>query len=159
MIEKVDGVIAAVEGVVVSALLTVMILLAFFQVILRNFLNGGLPWADIFLRNLVLWVCFLGASLSTKEQRHINIDVLGRLLPSGWRRAAGSLVNLASSVVCGFLVAAAWRFLEDERLYGGFLFDGIPTWYFLTIAPVSLALMCARFFLHAIPVKREPAQT
>jgi len=154
LIEKIDTLIARIEGFAVSALLTLMILLAFYQVILRNFMSRGIPWADIFLRNMVLWVCFIGASLATRENKHINIDILTPFLSPGLKRGAVTLVNLASSLVCGFLTAAAWQFMKDERLYGGFLFDGAPTWYFLTIIPVSLSLMCARFFLYALQTER-----
>ena len=54
------------ETVLLIVILTVMILLSFLQVLLRNFFDQGLLWGDIFLRNLVLWVGFLGASLATR---------------------------------------------------------------------------------------------
>lgn len=149
LIKKIDSAISRIEGTIISALLAVMILMAFSQVILRNFFHGGIPWADIFLRNLVLWVCFIGASLSCKEHRHINIDVLSRFLPIGFNKTAGVFINLASSIVCGFLAAAAWSFMLDERAAGGFLFSEIPTWYFLTIVPLSLSLMSVRFFIYS----------
>ncbi|MBI5186959.1 MAG: TRAP transporter small permease [Nitrospinae bacterium] len=149
LIKKIDSAISKIEGIIISALLAVMILMAFSQVVLRNFFHGGIPWADIFLRNLVLWVCFIGASLSCKEHRHINIDILSRFLPIGFSNIAGIFINLASSIVCGFLASAAWGFMMDERTAGGFLFSEISTWYFLTIIPASLSLMSVRFFVYS----------
>ena len=149
-LHKTNAFIAKMEGIAVSSLLAVMITLAFVQVLLRNFLQSGIPWADIFLRNLVLWVCFLGASLSTYEKKHITIDILGRLLGPKARILAVFLVNMASSIVCGLLAAAAFQFLWDEQKGGGFLFGEIPAWYFLTIIPPTLALMGARFFLSSL---------
>jgi TRAP-type C4-dicarboxylate transport system permease small subunit len=150
IIKKIDTAISKFEGIFITALLAGMILMAFFQVILRNFFQGGVPWADIFLRNLVLWVCFIGASLSCKEGRHIDIDVLSRFLPPHIKKPAGFLVQLASSIVCGFLTIAAFRFMMDERGAGGFLFSEIPTWYFLAIVPVSLSIMSVRFFFYSL---------
>lgn len=149
-LHKTNTFISKIEGIAVSSLLGVMILMAFIQVLLRNFLQSGVPWADIFLRNLVLWVCFLGASLSTYEKKHITIDIVGRLLGPKAKILAVFLVNMASSIVCGLLTAAALQFLWDEQKGGGFLFGEIPAWYFLTIIPPALALMGMRFFFFSL---------
>ena len=62
--------------------------LAFLQIFLRNVFTTGLAWGDLVLRNLVLWIGFIGATLATREGKHINIDILSRsLLSSG--RACG----------------------------------------------------------------------
>ena len=57
-----------------------MVVLAFLQVLLRNIFDQSFLWGDPLLRHLVLWVGFIGASLATREEKHINIDVLGRAL-------------------------------------------------------------------------------
>jgi energy-coupling factor transporter transmembrane protein EcfT len=59
--------IAKIETIIIVIVLAIMILLAFFQVVMRNIFDQGLLWGDIFLRHLVLWVGFLGASLATRE--------------------------------------------------------------------------------------------
>jgi len=41
-------------------------------------------WFEPFVRLLVLWLTFLGASLITKENKHIKIDLMGSLLPDKW---------------------------------------------------------------------------
>ncbi len=150
LLRKIDFFISRIEGIVIVALLTVMIFTATAQIILRNFFHAGIPWADIFLRNLVLWICFIGASLATMERKHINIDVLTQFLSPKQKKASDFAIYLASSIVCGFLAMAAWQFMIDERSGEGFLFGKIPTWYFLTVIPLSLFLMGVRFFFYSI---------
>ena len=89
-----DEKINRVEQILVAALLTVMILLAFSQIVLRNFFATGIDWADSLVRYLVVWVGFVGAAIATKEGKHITIDVLSR-----WITGSGS--NAIQATVSG----------------------------------------------------------
>ena len=74
------GAVLAEKGAVCLLLLG-MTALAFGEVILRNFYDTGLPWAGIYLRQAVLWVALIGASLAASQNRHIKLDVLLKILP------------------------------------------------------------------------------
>ncbi|MFQ5804565.1 MAG: TRAP transporter small permease, partial [Candidatus Methylomirabilales bacterium] len=74
-LSRVDDFLAKLEQILIVTILTVTVLLAFLQVLLRNLGGIGLPWVEILLRNLVLWLGMAGASLATKQGRHIRIDV------------------------------------------------------------------------------------
>lgn len=138
------------ENVLVIIILTLMIAMAFLQVILRNFFSTSIMWGDIFLRHLVLWIGFLGASLATREGKHINIDVLSRLLPTRFKRISGIVVNLFSSVVCFFLMRASIGFIIMEKESGTTLLSGIPTWTAQIIIAIGFGIMMFRFFIHAL---------
>jgi len=138
------------ETVLLIVILIVMILLSFLQVLLRNFFDQGLLWGDIFLRNLVLWVGFLGASLATREGKHINIDLFTRFLSGRWRALAQMVTQLAAALICIFLADAGWTFVMDEKLYETKIFAEIPAWYFQLIIPVGFLLMAFRFLLIAL---------
>ena len=69
------------ENSLLSIVLVSMILLASGQIGLRNLFGSGFPWADEALRLLVLWVAMLGAVAASRENRHISIDILSRVLP------------------------------------------------------------------------------
>ena len=60
--------------------LVIMIVAGTMQVVLRNFFNTGVEWADILVRSLVLWVGFLGASLATRKAKHINIEIVSKII-------------------------------------------------------------------------------
>jgi len=81
ILQTVDSGLAYVETGLIILILGSMVLLSFLQVLMRNFFDTGILWGDIFLRHLVLWVGFIGASLATREEKHINIDLLTRLIP------------------------------------------------------------------------------
>lgn len=149
-IKQIDDFLAKTETAAIILILSVMVLLAFSQVILRNFFDYGILWADIFLRQMVLWVAFLGASIAVRDKKHISIDVLPLILPKSWKKPLRALTDLAAGVISGFLAYAAWSFIQFEMESEAVLVMEIPAWAFQTILPFSFCLITARFILHAI---------
>ena len=147
-IKQLDEWLAKAESGFLVFLLFLMVFLAFGQVILRNFLNSGLLWTDIFLRQLVLWVGFLGASLAVRERRHISIDVLPQFIPTRYKPFVQVLVNFSAGLISVFLTIASWKFVQMEIEYPTILFLDLPAWIFQTILPVSFAVISLRYFLH-----------
>lgn len=152
LIRKIESILGRVEALSVTVLLSLMILLSFTQVLLRNFFNEAILWADIFIRQLVLWVGFLGASLAVRENKHISIDFLPNILPETWGKFIQFIVNLTAGVVSAFLAWAAWRFVQFEIEGQATLFLDIPVWIFQTILPYSFVVISARFLLKAVQV-------
>ena len=149
-ISSINNLIAKIESIFLIIILFSMILLAFLQVILRNFFSTSIFWGDTFLRHLVLWIAFIGASLATKENRHINIDVLSRSLSKAAKRVTGIIVNLFASTVCFSLMNASITFLKYEKESGSTLFAEIPVWIFQMIIAIGFGLMMLRFFINAL---------
>lgn len=143
-----------VERSLVVLLLTVMVLLAFLQVILRNVFAEGILWADPLLRHMVLWVGFLGASLATQREKHINIDLITRFLSPKKKNFIRIGTHLFASAVCWFLAKSGWTFLqlaiesEDVLLTIGEV--SYPSWWFQAIIPIGFGLMALRFLIAAL---------
>ena len=144
-LERLNAWIERTETVILVLVLGIMVVFAFLQVVLRNIFNEGILWGDIFLRHLVLWVGFLGASLATREQKHINIDLFNRFLPEKGKQVSRMVTNLFSVFICLLLTDASWTFVQDEKMMGTILFADIQTWYFQIIIPIGFFLMSFRF--------------
>ena len=149
-LEKLNSWIENAETVVLVTVLGLMVIFAFLQVVLRNIFNEGILWGDILLRHLVLWVGFIGASLATREQKHINIDLFGRFLSDKGKNTVRLLTNLFSVFICYLLADAGWTFVQDEQMMGTEVFAEIPGWYFQTIIPIGFFLMSFRFLVLSI---------
>jgi C4-dicarboxylate transporter DctQ subunit len=145
--ERVDEAIGRMEQTLLVTFLGFIILIAFLQIVLRNFLFTGLDWGDSLVRNLVLWIGFIGATLATKEGKHINIDVVSRWLPSLGRNIVTLLTHLFSFLVCGGLTYAALKFIKNEAQMGNRTFLDLPAWVPELILPVTFILMTFRFGL------------
>ena len=150
ILKTVDSILNKIEGAVLIFLLLVMLFMAFGQVVLRNFFSGGLVWGDILLRHLVLWIGFLGATLATSGERHINIDILTRYLPERISRAVAALSNIFAAIVCFLLFRASLTFIEFEIANKNTVFAEIPSWFAQIIIPVGFGLLTFHFIVRAI---------
>ena len=146
-LEKLNSWIEGAETFVLVSVLGIMVIFAFLQVVLRNIFNEGILWGDILLRHLVLWVGFLGASLATRQQKHINIDIFSRFMSDKGKSIVRLITNLFSVFICYILAEAGWTFIQDEQMMGTVIFADIPAWYFQTIIPIGFFLMSFRFLV------------
>jgi len=147
--EKTDEAIAKVEQTLIVTFLSFMIFVALLQIVLRNVFSTGLDWGDSFLRNLVLWIGFIGATLATKEGKHINIDIVSRWLPALGRNIVMLTTHLFSFSVCCLLTYAALKFIRNEAQMGNRMLLNIPAWIPEMILPMTFGLMTFRFGLRA----------
>jgi len=147
--ERTDEIIDGIEQILLVILLSCMILIAFLQIVLRNLFFTGLSWGDPLVRNLVLWVGFIGAALATKEGKHINIDVFSRWMPTLGKGLIEFLTQLFSFFICGLLTFSALKFNKNEAQMGTVTFLGIPAWIPEIILPVIFTLMALRFGLRS----------
>jgi len=145
-----DEKISRLEQILIATLLTMMILLAFSQIVLRNFFDTGIDWGDALVRYLVVWVGFIGAAIATKEGKHITIDVLSRWITGAGSSAIQAISHFSSAAVCGLLTWAGIKFIWFEAQMGGTAFFKLPTWVPELIIPVTFALMTLRYTLRLV---------
>lgn len=153
--ERLDAAIGRLEKVLMVLFLGLMMVAAFAQIALRNLMGLGLSWSEPLVRYLVLWVGFIGASLATREGRHITIEVF-KLRPSATgRRYLAAASQLCAFVVCTAMTWAALKFVRDDAQIGNRTFLDLPTWILETIIPAAFAVMSLRFLLRAIKALRS----
>jgi len=138
-----------VEESILSIFLMVMILLTCVQIVLRAFFSTGIPWADSFLRYLVLWTGFLGAAMATSQGKHIAMDIIGFLIPQSLQPWLHITTNLFSSIVAGFLTWSAYLFIQSEMQFGTGKLLNVPSWVWALIFPIAFTLISLRFFMAA----------
>ncbi len=142
--------LARAETYFLLLIVLIMVFLSTLQIFLRKLFNFGILWGDTFLRHLVLWVSFIGASIATKNNRHINIDLLNRLFSHRMQLFLQIIIHLFSTFIAILLARASLTFVLDEREFGSVIFGNLPAWYFQVIIPIGFALMSLRFFINAL---------
>jgi TRAP-type C4-dicarboxylate transport system permease small subunit len=147
---RTDEVIDRVEQTLITILLSLMIAIAFLQIVLRNIFATGITWADPLVRNLVLWVGFVGAAIATREGKHITIDVLPQRVPQQVKAIIGIIIQVFAAFICALLTFASVKFVRNEALMGSITFAGIPAWVPQLILPITFGIMSLRFCLLAL---------
>lgn len=146
----IDKWLEKISGWLLVTLLGIMIVMAFGQVILRNFFDSSIEGGDIFLRHLVLWVGYFGAVIATGEGRHLRIEFVSKLVPEKPRKIFFIISSIFAGFICYFLMQAAVLFVQLEMESDSVLILDLPTWYFIIIIPVGYAMVSFRFFVRAL---------
>ena len=141
----ISHVAAWLEEGLLCLLLLAMVMLACWQILIRDFFSGGHVWIDPLLRYLVLWAGLLGAALATRKGKHIAIDLASymaseRVKP--WIKLAG---DFFSTLVSAALTVAAIIFVRNEILFNGEPLLAIPSWGWNLIFPLAFGMICIRF--------------
>ena len=142
----IDRLHRAEDGLLVL-LLTTMIVLAGTQILMRNLFDSGFVWIDPLLRVLVLWLGLIGATVATRHNKHIRIDLLSRYFSRNTHRLIQVMVGQVSAWTC---LVIAWYGMDWIRLdyeYSVTSFAGIPAWSVEIIVPLAFALIGIRYFL------------
>jgi C4-dicarboxylate transporter DctQ subunit len=146
----IDRWLERVSGWLLVFFLSIMIVMSFSQVVLRNFFDTSIEWGDIFLRHLVLWVGYFGAVIATGERRHLKIEFMTKLVPPKVRKVFFIITNTFAAVICSLLMQASISFVQLEIESGSTLILDLPSWYFIIIIPVGYAIVSFRFIIHSL---------
>ena len=135
------------EDALLVGLLSCMILLAALQIVLRNFFEAGIVWIDPLLRVGVLWLGLIGATVATRHNKHIRIDILSKAFSRNANRLIQAVVGQVSAWTCLVIAWFGMRWIQLDYEDGFIAFAGIPAWILEIIIPLTFALIGVRYLL------------
>ena len=150
ILKQIDRFLEQIEGHLIVFLLSLMIFLSFGQMLLRNLFDMGIIWGDTLLRQWVLWLGFIGASIAARNDKHISIEVFSNLSSHAWKRYIKVFTSIIAAIISGFLTWAAWSFMIFEKESESLLFLDIPVWIFQVILPYSFLVIALRFIISGV---------
>ncbi len=127
--EEWDKFLAFLEKSLISVALLVMVALSFLDYLRREVsfvdfeIEGGANASVV----LMVWVGFLGASLATRQKKHLAVDATDRILSPKAARVAKRFTALVAATFC-------WQFgghalgMVESNLLAGLGQDALPLW-------------------------------
>jgi TRAP-type C4-dicarboxylate transport system permease small subunit len=122
-----------------------MILLATYQVIARNFFDTGLFWGDSLVRVLVLWITFIGATIASRNDEHIRIDLLARFVSNKSSVWLERFRSLFTAFIAGVFAWYSFEFVMLDYQDGTIAFASVPAWLCESVMPFGAGLICLRY--------------
>ena len=144
---RVLGTLRRIEDGILVLLLMTMIGVAASQVVLRNFFDAGLYWGDSLVRVTVLWVALVGAMVASRDDSHIRIDLLSRLIKPENQTWLVRSTRLFSCVVLGLFTWGSGQFVYYEYVDNAIAFGDVPAWMCEIIMPIGGGVMTLRYLL------------
>jgi C4-dicarboxylate transporter DctQ subunit len=148
LIESLSRYLRFVESGLLVGMLAVMIFLAAYQVIARNFFDTGIIWGDSLVRILVLWITLLGAMVASRDDSHIRMDLLSQFLDDSWRKRLRRFGSVFTCFICGVFAWYSFKFVQLDFEDKITAFAGIPAWWCEVIMPIGAGVMSLRYFVH-----------
>ena len=90
-------------------LLVAMVVMVFGNVVLRYGFNSGLDFSEELSRFFFIWITFLGAIIAMRENAHLGLDTLVRVLPGAGKRFCYGLSNALMLGCCCLMFYGTWR--------------------------------------------------
>ena len=143
-----------IETGLIAILVLAMVLLAGAQIVLRNFFDTGLAWAEPLLRAMVLWAAMLGALAAARDDKHIGLDLMTHFVRGRAQRVLRVVTLLFAAGICA---AMAWYGLELVKLDYASATEvaGIPGWCIEAVIPVGFSLLALRLAIRAFLPSRS----
>ena len=125
---------------VVAALMTVLVVLVFAQVLVRYLTYQPLAWTEEAARYVFIWLCLLGAAVAARRGQHFVMDLAQRSLPAAGFRVAATTTKVVEAAFYGLLAVAGIKALGVVRLQQSPSLD-IPMSIPYLAIPLGAALM------------------
>ena len=130
------------DDLIASLALALMTLIPLIEIATRPLMGRGVANAPALVQHLGLVLAMLGA-LSAERHGHLSSlgSGLSALGSAAFQANAKRFANGVSSVICGLLWHASWRFVASEIEANHTLAYGLPTWWVQLLMPLGFALL------------------
>lgn len=122
--------------------LIMITLILFTNSMARYFFGFAIIGGEELARYLMVWLTFLGSYLLVRVQRHVAVDVLGRLVSESVSRKLDIGVGILGAVTLGYITWFGWD-LASFIMNTGQMMSSLPIqrgWIYMSI-PVGCGLM------------------
>jgi TRAP-type transport system small permease protein len=90
-------------------MLCAMVVMVFGNVVLRYGFNTGIDFSEELSRFFFIWITFLGAIIAMRENAHLGLDTLVRVLPRAGKKFCFGLSNALMFGCCVLMFYGTWR--------------------------------------------------
>ena len=112
LILRSNGYIIRTEKILLGMSLALMVILLSGGVFFRYVLNDPIVWGESIAKMLILWMTFIGASLSFAEKNHIQVDSLIDYLPPYIRKKVKFITEIMTISIIGYMGYLGFVYFE-----------------------------------------------
>ena len=150
--KRANNLIFSFENLVAVIALSLIVILPSIEIVTRLFNSfdlkfsvSGVKGSSLYIQNLVIWVTFVGALITTRENRHISLSVGYDLLAPKKKLIISTTIDIIIVAVTTALSYSSFRFVS-MAFEPGAKIGAINTKLLLSVIPVSFM----GFALHTI---------
>lgn len=125
-------------------------LVSLYGVFTRYVLNAPETWITEVFEFLLVWSIFIGFGMALKDNRHIQVELLFDLFPSGVKKIVAGISNIIGGLYSFYLAYSSIELIALSKEQGIKTIDvGIPLWITYLVLPIGMGLLGVYFFVKA----------
>ncbi len=147
-LDGLDRCVSWLEKAFLAVAMLLMVFLSFFDYLQREGpeMSFDIPGGPNMAMVLMVWVGFLGASLATRQGKHLAVDATERFLSPGAARLAQRFSALVAAGLCYKLMTFSWTMTTEALEYEDEM-EGLVVWEWL-VTPIN-------WFIEHLPTAGE----
>lgn len=138
--------------VVFMVLITLDVLLGVF---FRYILGNALSWSEELARYMMIWMCFIAASLVIREEKHLGIKLLQDTLKPFPRKIIQLSCDVVIITFLGVLLVTSWQVLQIIKYDISSGLNIRLLWPFLAIPVCAILMIIQQLILIPIHLKSD----
>jgi len=139
------------EKILLVAMLLVMVIVVFAQVMMRFVFQNSLAWSEEVARYLFVWQVWLGASYAAKKTEHMKVDLLRRKLKGNGGIYVAIIADVVSIAFCLYLTSLSFTQMQGiYKLHRTATSFNMPIWIAYLSVPMGAGLMSIRLLQNII---------
>lgn len=107
-VKQIDKIINTLISYVAVAMLSVMSVVVFAQVVFR-IVHASIPWSEEVSKYLLVWCTFLGAALCVRRKSLVGLELLQMIIPEKWCRPVQVLVYILSIAILAVIMKVGFQ--------------------------------------------------
>ena len=157
MNKKVTNILDKAENIVLVSMFVAMVLVIFFQVIMRYVFKNSLSWSEELGKFIFVWISWLGIAIGQKRGEHIRITLLVDRLPFKGQQFLNLLSDIIVILICLVTTYYAISLVGSQS---GTRYAGIKismSWGYLSVAVgcILMIIRCIASSFESIKLMRE----
>lgn len=141
----IDVIVGTINQTMAVFGLSLGVLLAFINVILRYAFDMSLTWAAELTNYLFIWSALFGAAYGFKQGAHISVSILIERFPPAITKFFLLFANLVSVAYLGLISYFGYQLVLMLKDFGEMSVDlGIPMWVPHLVLPIAFLLAAYR---------------
>ena len=107
--KKINDLFFRLAEALLVLMLSAMVVMVFGNVVLRYGFSSGIDSSEELSRFLFIWITFLGAIIAMRENAHLGLDTLIRVLPRAGKKFCFGLSNVLMLGCCALMFYGTLR--------------------------------------------------
>ncbi len=146
MKKKLKNILMNFDAVITGVTLTLCVILANVNVIMRYFFNSPLQWSTEVVTGLFVWTVFIGSAYAHRKHAHLGVDIVVNLMHGKTRAIVQDVISILELVILIMLTVISTQYVYNLIYVRGVYKPAVsdilrfPTWIIGIAVPIGFGL-------------------